>query len=261
MIIYKTVNLINGKFYIGKDSKNNPEYFGSGILLIKAIKKYGKDNFKKEVIEVCDSINDMNQKEKYWISFYNSTDNKIGYNISEGGEGGKTRDFPWNKGKNKENNESIRITGEKNSVLLTGRKQTPETIDKRRKSSVGRKRTECQKEKISRSLKGRSLSEETREKISSSLKGKKWSDDQKTIMTGRRLSDSTKEKIGNKLRGKKYNTKRSGKNSPFYKEIQKEVIDSIISMRMNSIPFRKISKEFGISISLIYRILNEARNP
>ena len=36
MIIYKTINLINGKFYIDKDKLNNPEYLGSGLLLKKS---------------------------------------------------------------------------------------------------------------------------------------------------------------------------------------------------------------------------------
>ena len=52
MIVYKTTNLINGKVYIGKDRKNNPSYLGSGILLQKAIRKYGSDNFKKETLFV-----------------------------------------------------------------------------------------------------------------------------------------------------------------------------------------------------------------
>ena len=41
MIVYKTTNLINGKIYIGKDMKNNPNYLGSGTILRRAIKKYG----------------------------------------------------------------------------------------------------------------------------------------------------------------------------------------------------------------------------
>jgi hypothetical protein len=48
--IYKTTNLINGKIYIGKRSHENPEkdrYLGSGRVLIQAIKKYGRENFKK----------------------------------------------------------------------------------------------------------------------------------------------------------------------------------------------------------------------
>ena len=33
MIIYKTINLLNGKVYVGKDEKNNPNYYGSGKIL------------------------------------------------------------------------------------------------------------------------------------------------------------------------------------------------------------------------------------
>lgn len=50
MIIYKTTSLINGKSYVGQDSKNRSEYLGSGLLLNKVIKKYGRENFEKETI-------------------------------------------------------------------------------------------------------------------------------------------------------------------------------------------------------------------
>lgn len=88
MIIYKTTNLINGKIYIGQDKKNNPSYYGSGLKLIKAIKKYGRENFKKDILEECTDENHMNEREGYWIKYHNSTDRKIGYNISEGGKEG-----------------------------------------------------------------------------------------------------------------------------------------------------------------------------
>ena len=51
MIIYKTTNLVNGKTYVGQDSKNNKKYLGSGKILKSAIKKYGRSSFKKEIIE------------------------------------------------------------------------------------------------------------------------------------------------------------------------------------------------------------------
>lgn len=88
MIVYKTTNLINGKFYIGKDSKNNPKYLGSGILLNKAINKYGVDNFVKEALEHCSTIEELNKREQYWI-FELDAKNK-GYNIADGGHGGNT---------------------------------------------------------------------------------------------------------------------------------------------------------------------------
>jgi hypothetical protein len=49
--IYITTNLINGKQYIGLHSKNNKSYLGAGTLLLKAIKKYGKENFSKEILK------------------------------------------------------------------------------------------------------------------------------------------------------------------------------------------------------------------
>jgi group I intron endonuclease len=85
--IYKIVNCINNKIYIGKSNINDSKYLGSGLKIVFAIKKYGKENFTKEIIEECEkSI--VNYREKYWIKFYNSTDDNIGYNISSGGDGG-----------------------------------------------------------------------------------------------------------------------------------------------------------------------------
>ena len=55
MIVYKTANLVNRKTYIGKDSKNNETYYGSDKILNFAIKKYGKKNFKKEILETCEA--------------------------------------------------------------------------------------------------------------------------------------------------------------------------------------------------------------
>ena len=89
MIIYKITNLLNGKIYIGKDSKNNPNYFGSGVYIWRSIKKHGKENFVKEVICECSSKEELNEKEKYWIE---ELDSRIpnGYNISAGGESGSS---------------------------------------------------------------------------------------------------------------------------------------------------------------------------
>lgn len=82
MIIYKTTNLIDGKFYIGLDSKNDPYYLGGGIKILRAIKKYGRENFKKEILEECQSIGELPEKEIFWISKLNPP-----YNISNGGYG------------------------------------------------------------------------------------------------------------------------------------------------------------------------------
>lgn len=88
MQIYKITNLINNKIYIGKDTTSDPNYFGSGLLINRAFEKYGKQNFIKEIIDETDDYEELSEKEIYWIEKYNSTDRKLGYNISKGGDGG-----------------------------------------------------------------------------------------------------------------------------------------------------------------------------
>jgi len=99
--VYKTTNLITKKIYIGKRSRKNnrfgKNYFGSGKIISAAIKKYGIENFTKEVIEYCE-VKLLNEREKYWIAYFNSTDKTIGYNITNGGDGGYTGPA-WNLGK------------------------------------------------------------------------------------------------------------------------------------------------------------------
>ena len=81
MRIYKTINLINGKIYVGQDYNNRDNYLGSGKIILKAIKKYKKENFKKEILEECNSQEELDEKEKYWILKLDSTNPNIGYNI------------------------------------------------------------------------------------------------------------------------------------------------------------------------------------
>lgn len=85
--VYKTTNLINGKIYIGK-SKYRPgykNYLGSGVVLEHAVKKYGKENFKKEILEEFFTEEEAFNAEKFYIKFYDSQNHDIGYNIADGG--------------------------------------------------------------------------------------------------------------------------------------------------------------------------------
>lgn len=88
MFIYKTTNLINGKIYVGKSERNRQTYLGSGKILKQAIKKYGKENFSREILETCSDKIELAKREIYWIDKLDSRNNKIGYNIAEGGTGG-----------------------------------------------------------------------------------------------------------------------------------------------------------------------------
>lgn len=87
MIIYKTTNLMTGDFYIGKDSKNNPKYLGSGLILKRAIKKYGVISFTKDILEYC-TIDNINEREIYWIDLFRNKYPYLIYNIGKGGIGG-----------------------------------------------------------------------------------------------------------------------------------------------------------------------------
>ena len=89
MNIYKITNLLNNNIYIGQELQYHPDYFGSGLLIKRAIKKYGIKNFNKEIIETCESRTELDDKEIYWISHYNSIAPN-GYNICKGGNGGDT---------------------------------------------------------------------------------------------------------------------------------------------------------------------------
>lgn len=93
--VYITTNHINNKKYIGQKTydKNNKwkSYLGSGIYLKRAINKYGIENFTKEIIEDCDTKEYLDEREKYWIEYYNAVKSDEFYNIASGGNGGETR--------------------------------------------------------------------------------------------------------------------------------------------------------------------------
>lgn len=109
-IIYKVTNLVNGKVYIGQTIREdgfNGRYSGKGQgiermyndyssckkngdyynkHLFQSIEKYGFDGFYvNETFDVAFSQEELNIKEKLWISFYKATDNRYGYNITQGG--------------------------------------------------------------------------------------------------------------------------------------------------------------------------------
>ena len=89
--IYLTTNLINGKKYIGKHYGSLDDgYLGSGKILQRAIAKYGKDNFYREILDFSQSEEENAEKEKYYIALFDACHNDLFYNIHEGGNGGNT---------------------------------------------------------------------------------------------------------------------------------------------------------------------------
>ena len=75
--VYKTTNLINDRSYIGKKKKSvfDHTYYGSGIVLAEAIKKYGKENFSIEILGWATTIDELNSLEKQFISQYKVSNN------------------------------------------------------------------------------------------------------------------------------------------------------------------------------------------
>ncbi len=89
--VYKITNTINGKYYIGVHKTTNPydSYIGSGLAIKNAIKKYGKENFYKEILLITEC-----KKEAYLFE-HKLTENYIvadSYNMKRGGVGGFTRE-------------------------------------------------------------------------------------------------------------------------------------------------------------------------
>ena len=105
-LVYKTTCLVNGKIYIGQHQTYdlNDDYLGSGILLKRAIEKYGKENFKREILFECSSVEEMNAKEAELVN-EDFLKRKDVYNLKEGGEGGF--DFIIRNGLNNSANNNV----------------------------------------------------------------------------------------------------------------------------------------------------------
>ena len=86
--VYVTTNKITGRRYVGQHSKPcfDPRYYGSGMLLQRAMKKYNKEDFEVQLLEFCTSKSELDAKEKLYIEKFNTV--KEGYNIALGGQGG-----------------------------------------------------------------------------------------------------------------------------------------------------------------------------
>ena len=89
--IYITTNLIDGRRYIGQKKSNkflHEKYLGSGKILKQAIEIYGKENFKVELLCECESKEELDEMEIYYIKFYHAQTSRKYYNICKGGEAG-----------------------------------------------------------------------------------------------------------------------------------------------------------------------------
>jgi group I intron endonuclease len=195
----------NGKVYIGITCQDPHKRWGYGCSYKKqryfstAIEKYGWDNIAHEILYENLSQKEAEDKEIELIAKYKSNNREFGYNIANGG---KSRGMV-----SEETRELI-------SKVQKGRKQRPETIQKRANSNRGKHRSEETKRKISEANKGkkpteytllklreantgRKPSEETRKKLSESIK-KSWTEERKKEMA-KRVSGKNNHNYGRKF--------------------------------------------------------------
>jgi len=240
MIIYKTTNIVNGKFYIGQDSKNNPDYLGSGLLLKKAIEKYGRDNFVKEVLEECETKEQLNEREIHWIAVTEAK--TLGYNIADGGHGGNTY---------------TEETRQRISKLFTGRTVSNEVIEKLKGPRKNKPRiSEEERKRRSDLLKEQRNNPEFIQKqrdgydtCEFEYSSEFLNNQGKPHFTGHNHSEETKRKMSE-----------SHKNNPVSywagKKMPKEMVDKANESRRNRTPEQKLetyvktyTSKFGIEPS------------
>jgi hypothetical protein len=141
-ILYKTINLINGKEYTGihQTDELNDGYLGSGKLLLQAIKKHGRQNFKRVILEQFDTVEQMVQKEIEIVTeeYCKREDT---YNIMPGGKwGSQKRNGLTFKGKTHTEETKKRI-----SIASSGKTHNKETRKKLSENNFARRDPERQR--------------------------------------------------------------------------------------------------------------------
>lgn len=172
--IYVTENLINGKLYIGQHTcaynrQFSDGYLGSGTILKGAIKKYGKENFRRIIIDYADSPEELNKLEEKYVDEEIMNSNEF-YNLKTGG------------------NHAICSNETRKKLSVAG-------MGKPHPWNVGKNKSEEIRKKISNSNKGKHRSEETKRKISEALKGHEGLKGEKNPWYGKHLPEEARQKM------------------------------------------------------------------
>lgn len=212
---YKTTNTVNGKYYYGVHSSECPEqdpYYGSGTVLKKAVRKYGRDKFVVEILKEFDSVEEAFDYERAHVTVEQVLDENC-YNVQPGGLGGFAGAVYVHR-----DHEMTRIHPDLlNNYLRDGWELGFDSDYLQRK--YRKHLSEEHRRKISEAhrgrpspLKGRHISEEHREKISRARKGRSnsWA-------LGKPRSEETKRKISEANRGKPHPEWRRRQNSESHK--------------------------------------------
>jgi hypothetical protein len=201
--IYKITNTINNKYYIGahKTINENDNYFGSGKLLKRSIKKHGIENFIKEIVEYCNSESEMFERELEIINCVISDD--LCMNISYGGHGGWTfvnkNKLNSRKGVSltKEHKEKIGAAS-KGKIVSETTKGKMSTARKQYWTNVDDDKKEKTKEKLRKYAKNRPADHS--KKISDTLK-ERYSVPENNPFYGKKHTEESKQKMSDALKG------------------------------------------------------------
>lgn len=236
--IYKVTNIVNGKVYIGKTEATLilrirrhccEARKGTNRYFYDAIRCYGWDSFSVEVIETCHNLEELNEREIYWISILKSNNKEFGYNLTEGGDGcgfsveslkksaDKRRGKPVSdevKKKISEGNKGKKVTisdetKKKISAALTGKHHDPSRYNPRRGkpgAMLGKKHTEESKKLMSLHQTGLP----------------RWTEDQKKQMSIYRVQNG----------------------NPFWIDINKDLLESLLR---GGLSLEEIALKFNVS--------------
>lgn len=200
--IYKTINQINGKYYIGMHSTDILEdnYIGSGMRLWHAIKKYGRENFIKEILEFLPDRKTLSEREEQIVN-YDLISDPLCMNLQLGGY-----HSTGTLGK-KYSEESRKKMSEWKRTAEIKQKISESHMGLRPCSETRLKMSKSAKKRITDGMKGKIHTEETKRKISESKKGKIMSDEFKRKNSeshkGKIHTEETRQKISAKKRLRK----------------------------------------------------------
>jgi group I intron endonuclease len=269
-VIYKITNKINNKCYYGQTRQPPNRRWsqhkqsakkGNKMILYNAIRKHGIENFIFTIECMCYSLQELNEKEIYYILEKNSL-SPNGYNAAKGGDNyEKTEET---KRKISEGNKTRVITREWRDNIRKahiGRKNAPETIEKMKIAQKGRIITEETKEKLRQINLGKKQSPETISKKSLARKGIPWSDKKRKSMIGRKNTEETKKKMSESQKGRIFSNETKLKMKEAKKSQRKVSDEQIAEIRENTekLPQYKLAEKYNVSKQLISNIINYKR--
>lgn len=204
-LIYLLRNTVNGKCYVGQTTASLEHRFGQHISsnnkmpICRALKKYGRESFTKEVIFFAFNKDALDYAEIALIEEHRAS-RPHGYNIKGGGSYGKHHDETKKKLSDASLGKKFSMeTRAKIAATRIGKTLSPETKEKVLNALRGRVLSQATKDKISASLTGRKRPTEVVEKMSRALRGRKWSAERcaewSVKMKGKKRSPQARENI------------------------------------------------------------------